>query len=439
MLHLQSCPAPQLFSQPSPTFLWPTDLDRSCSASAAFRLAPSRSPSRPRRSVSPQRGGRSIHWQDEKDHTAVGVNSLLRAAVDGHLDVVAWLRDEKKANGLGHCPASPSLSPQASSRVFDIGLARMKSQEPLPTRVKLQDRSSSPARRNRRGTCSLTVGAFAACGEKPSWPTSWICQDTHLVFPLPDNQLLVAIFDGHGEHGHHVSAQVRRVFEQQAHSISTDSAGAASALPRVFDMCQAALERSEDMCGLSGTTAAVALIDAGRERVTAAHVGDSTLIVAREGSLVFATRDHKPDIESEERRITSCGGVVRGAAPGQERRLGYAKRVFVKDKGYPGLAVSRALGDLVANRLGVMSQPEISSGPFKRGDTLVVASDGLWDVMSRERVAEQVASFAVDDPDLAARSFVLTARSRWPAGGDIDDISVVVVHAVGGSPRQVWV
>jgi len=399
--------------------------------------------------LSPQRGGRIIRCQDEEHANAVGGSTLLRAAADGHLDVVAWLRDEAQASGFGHSLTSPSISPQASARVCgptsarmrsqDPASARMNSPDPASARMKSQDRSLSPARRSRRAACSLTVGASSACGAKPKWPTRWICQDTHLVFALPDNQLLVAVFDGHGEHGHHVSGQVRRIFEQQVHTISTDSKGAEAALPRIFAMCQAALERSEDMCGLSGTTATVALIDAGRERVTVAHVGDSTLIVARDGSLVFATRDHKPDLETEERRITACGGVVRGCVPGQERQLGYAKRVFVKDKGYPGLAISRALGDLVANRLGVLSDPEISCGPFKPGDALVLASDGLWDVMSRDRVAAQVASFAVDDPDSAARSFVMTARGRWPAGGDIDDISVVVVHAVEGSPPAVWV
>lgn len=434
MLHPRTCSAPQLFTQPSPGFSWPPNLERSCSSSAALRpvrLSPSRSPSRTRNSLSPQRGGRNIHCQDEETANAVGANTLLRAAVDGHLDVVAWLRDEVQATGLGHSLASPSMSLKVSSRVGDPASARRKSQGPASARMKSQDRSSSPARRSRMRT-SLTVGSFAACGEKPSWPTRWICQDTHLVLPLPDNQLLVAVFDGHGEHGHHVSGQVRRIFEQQVHAIISESAGVEDALPRIFVMCQAALERSEDMCCLSGTTATVALVDAGRERVTAAHVGDSTLIVARDGELVFATRDHKPDLENEERRILACGGVVRGAAPGQEQRLGYAKRVFAKDQGYPGLAISRALGDLVANRLGVLSDPEISCGPFKRGDTLVVASDGLWDVMSRDRVAAQVASSAVDDPDSAARSFVMTARGRWPAGGDIDDITVVVVHAVEG-------
>ena len=36
-------------------------------------------------------------------------------------------------------------------------------------------------------------------------------------------------------------------------------------------------------------------------------------------------------------------------------------RVFIKGRAYPGLSMSRALGDTIAGAVGVISEPEVNS------------------------------------------------------------------------------
>lgn len=268
----------------------------------------------------------------------------------------------------------------------------------------------------------LATGSYTVWGEKKSWPKKWVSQDANLTVQLPENRVLVAVFDGHGEGGHHVAGQVKRIFEKQAASIASDPSGPAAGLHRVFAQCQATLESQEDLCGFSGCTASVAVIDPDAQTATLAHVGDSTLVVARCGAVVWATEDHKLEGEAE-RRIIANGGEVREAAVRGSTLC--VRRVFAKSSEFPGLAMSRALGDLEACRLGVLPHPEVVTIPFDRDCALVVASDGLWDVMPREAAAARATSAA--NADAVARSLVVEARALYPGGGDVDDITAVVV------------
>lgn len=84
------------------------------------------------------------------------------------------------------------------------------------------------------------------------------------------------------------------------------------------------------------------------------------------------------------------------APPKPSQKLG-PPRVWVLNQTYPGLAMSRSLGDVLAKKAGVIAEPEIScftydpeGNPLHRGlipKWIVMASDGVWDVMSNEQVA----------------------------------------------------
>lgn len=112
------------------------------------------------------------------------------------------------------------------------------------------------------------------------------------------------------------------------------------------------------------------------------NVGDSRTIVCQQyGEVLRATKDHKPDDPGELKRIKSCGGVYTDA-PNDCPRVN-------------GFALSRAFGDLTAKRMspGAMTAKADVYGPMKieDGDFIVLACDGIWDVMSNEEVAQQVA------------------------------------------------
>ena len=69
------------------------------------------------------------------------------------------------------------------------------------------------------------------------------------------------------------------------------------------------------------------------------------------------------------------------------KELGPA-RVWLTDHDIPGLAMSRSLGDYVAQSVGVIPDPEIILYDIKIEDrVIIIASDGVWEFMSNEKVA----------------------------------------------------
>jgi len=94
--------------------------------------------------------------------------------------------------------------------------------------------------------------------------------------------------------------------------------------------------------------------------------------------------------------IQAIQGQGSVAPPKPSQKLG-PPRVWVLNQTYPGLAMSRSLGDVLAKKAGVIAEPEISTfqydadAPEQRGVVpkwIVLASDGVWDVMSNEQVAQ---------------------------------------------------
>jgi len=69
-------------------------------------------------------------------------------------------------------------------------------------------------------------------------------------------------------------------------------------------------------------------------------------------------------------------------------------RVWLHNQSFPGLAMTRSLGDAHAKKAGVIADPEVDTLHFDPSETavipkyIVMASDGLWDVMNNEQVAE---------------------------------------------------
>ena len=66
-------------------------------------------------------------------------------------------------------------------------------------------------------------------------------------------------------------------------------------------------------------------------------------------------------------------------------------RVFMKGSNLPGLAMSRSLGDLIAQKVGVTHVPEVNTIPLTADyQVLIFASDGVWEFLSTEQVIQEV-------------------------------------------------
>lgn len=114
--------------------------------------------------------------------------------------------------------------------------------------------------------------------------------------------------------------------------------------------------------------------------VWCANIGDSRAIIAQQGGKCLElSKDHKPDLPKEFRRILQHGGRVQPYSDEDGQPVGPA-RVWLRDENIPGLAMSRSFGDYVASSVGVTSEPEILKHVMTPNDKfMVVASDGIWE------------------------------------------------------------
>mmetsp|Transcript_14569 Transcript_14569/g.25418 ORF Transcript_14569/g.25418 Transcript_14569/m.25418 type:complete len:297 (-) Transcript_14569:908-1798(-) len=233
-------------------------------------------------------------------------------------------------------------------------------------------------------------------------------EDTHVAQFKKDaktgeNLGLFGIFDGHG--GPNAADFVRcNLFNNllMALKFPGDLSGA---IRDAYESTDAQYLKLENGNREDGCTAVTAILIG--NRLWIANVGDSRAVLCRGGKAVAVTIDHKPNSAIERKRIEAAGGVVVWAGTW---RVGGV------------LAVSRAFGDRPLKRF-VISTPDVRDEQLSKDDEfLLLASDGLWDVVSNQDAVSLVRNIA--DPEAAAKKLTDEAYNR----GSNDNISVIVVR-----------
>ncbi|XP_059665602.1 probable protein phosphatase 2C 33 [Cornus florida] len=188
-------------------------------------------------------------------------------------------------------------------------------------------------------------------------------------------------------------------------------------------------------CFCSGTTAVI-LVKQGQD-VVIGNVGDSRAVLGtrdKDDSLVAVqlTVDLKPNLPAEAERIRKCKGRVFSLRDEPE-----VSRIWLPNYDSPGLAMARAFGDFCLKDFGLISVPEISHRRISEKDEFVVlATDGIWDVLSNKEVVDIVASAPARSN--AARAVVESAvrawRYKYPTS-KVDDCAVVCLF-LDSSPNN---
>jgi len=188
---------------------------------------------------------------------------------------------------------------------------------------------------------------------------------------------------------------------------------------------------------VAGSTAVMALLtvtaDTPRKRIlTTAWVGDSRAVLSRNGDTIVLSNDHKPTRPDEKERVRKANGTV--------NRKGQVNNT---------LAVSRSFGDIMhaGHELSTLTSmkpagsspnddeilssgiiipvPEFTKTTLTEEDEFVVlASDGIFDVLSNQQVVDivRVELSQHQDVQLATEALVSQASRR-----SVDNISAVVV------------
>ena len=227
------------------------------------------------------------------------------------------------------------------------------------------------------------------------------------AYSVENGGRFVAVFDGHG--GNQVSSMLREQLytlyqsqlykmhwierneseanniQQQHHhqqqqqripSITSQEGAIRGALEEI----ERRVSKMEDLLYQGSTSVAVLVHvnEKGERTLISANIGDSRAVLSRKGKAVELTRDHKPSDERERARIQAMGEEVEWDPYGQLYR--------VRD-----LSLSRAIGDFFA-KPAVSSEAEIQNFPVsdEEDEFVVLASDGLWDVMSSQEVVDYI-------------------------------------------------
>ena len=127
--------------------------------------------------------------------------------------------------------------------------------------------------------------------------------------------------------------------------------------------------------------------------------------------------------------ITSQGGRIDSYRDHQGNKVG-PERVWLANEDIPGLAMSRSFGDQVASKVGVNAVPELSHRVMSAEDKIIViASDGVWEFLENQEVADIVFPFFLQkNAEGAAECLVRAAFKRWKKEENvIDDITCIVI------------
>ena len=270
-------------------------------------------------------------------------------------------------------------------------------------------------------------------------------QDSYLViqneYKLPDFNIF-SVLDGHGEYGHLISRFVTKYFatflkkNKKMKVLKSEEEVYYRLIKNEYDILKKVFKHSEKDINkglidaeFSGTTC-VMVFQIG-EKIICANVGDSRAILVKgeKGkNIIPLSIDQKPNDPEEKKRIEAAGGEIAQYEEDGEKSGPY--RVWAKGQPYPGIAMSRSIGDYVASSLGVIPEPIFIEETIDK-DTkfIVIGSDGIWEFLTNKKVVHIVLPFyEKNDPDGACKALIKEATEWWNKEDIVvDDITVVVV------------
>ena len=291
-------------------------------------------------------------------------------------------------------------------------------------------RKGSAERKGRRPTMEDALVMFDALPAPPAYEPYW----RRVSF--------YAVFDGHAGpeasayckvHMHrHLLSYLQKAVDSRSDSSSEGGSGSssdavsvveiASALTEAFAVTDSAFLESSNSS--AGTTAITAIVTP--SHCIVGNCGDSRAYIWRNGKALRMSCDHKPDRMDEAARITAAGGWVSHG------------RVLHT------LAVSRALGDrdfklhprsaaasLPFTAPLVSAEPELRVSRVFEGDELLLACDGLWDVMTPEMAFEFLHSHGgLENPTRACQLLCQAADEEYHSADNISAVYVRLSSAV---------
>jgi len=221
-------------------------------------------------------------------------------------------------------------------------------------------------------------------------------EDRHFVSDAKD---FFAVYDGHG------GEKMAEYAKNNVHNNYQNATGS------IENKLKTSFEKTSDDFmqnnpeEKSGSTAIVGAIQG--NKICFAHAGDSRAMLIRNNKF-SCTEDHKTKNEAEALRINDII-CAKNKTKAKNVKNAYTTNADVmipvlgkKDK-YNRLSMTRSLGDREFKEYGVIATPETQAIELQDGDMIVLASDGLWDIVDTKIVSDYVchSSLETSETDIA--------------------------------------
>lgn len=271
-----------------------------------------------------------------------------------------------------------------------------------------------------------------ALSEMQGWRVSM--EDAHtaiLEFEEDKEASFFAVFDGHGGVGvaRYAGANCHnRIIRDPEFSKGNYHA----ALKNGFLGIDEDIQKDPNFVNETSGCTAVTLLITKEGVMYCANAGDSRCVISSAGVAIPLSFDHKPSNREEIDRITEAGGFVH----------------FGRVNG--NLALSRAFGDfefkrnphLPPEKQIVTANPEIHDRQISPEDEFIVlACDGIWDVLSNQQVVDFVRSKIAKGFKLEQICEMVLDRclARDPGNAiGCDNMTIVIVAILNGQTEEAW-
>jgi len=287
-----------------------------------------------------------------------------------------------------------------------------------------------------------------------------------------DNYNIYGIMDGHGSNGHLVSNFVKDKIEKYFNDIKTyrqkkklKKTVSSFDFNDINDIYEKLVYNDYEIIKnfykkvneelydtnfdihFSGTTCV--LVFRLGQKLICSNVGDSRAVLVNKNKVdlysnkdltkidntiyefIALSHDHKPENKEERERIEKLGGeVAQEFFEVEKDKPAGPFRVWNKGCNYPGIAVSRSLGDKIAELIGVIADPDILEFNIcDKSKYIIMGSDGVFDYLSNSDIMN-IAGFSLNknNPDKACLDVINRAAELFKEKEDrIDDITINII------------
>ena len=236
------------------------------------------------------------------------------------------------------------------------------------------------------------------------------------------NCLYLSIFDGHG--GDKISKYLKNNLSKylinnniESFNISKDYS---KYIIKIYEKIQKELINNNVKANTMGSTSLTSLIYQKNNinYLKIINLGDCRAILCNKYNIgIQLSIDHKPDKPNELLRIKKIGGIIE-----------YSKN---DDPRISGLSVSRCFGDLDCNYISQI--PDIYDYKLKNDKFIVMACDGLWDVLSNQDVVDFIIKELWNIKDIkdyinkSEKNIANKLGEYAISKGSMDNISVIII------------